>query len=117
MKKGEQERRPQQLFKLERNHTSVSVWESSQHNNLGKKGEIEPWLRNQRAGFRPNRACVDQITSLCIRVGQSLEWNSPLYINFVYYEKAFESITRDTQWKLLIHYGIPNKLVSFIKNS
>ena len=27
-----------------------------------------------------------------IIIGKSLEWNSPLYINFVDYEKAFDSI-------------------------
>ena len=81
------------------------------------KGEIDPWLRDQQAGFRPNRSCVDQIATLRIIVEQSLEWNSPLYINFVDYEKAFDSINRDTLWKLLRHYGIPTKLVSLIKNS
>jgi len=46
-----------------------------------------------------------------------MEWNSPHYINFVDYEKAFDSINRDTLWKLLRHYDIPTKLVSLIKNS
>ena len=32
-------------------------------------------------------------------------------------EKAFDSINRDTPWKLLRHYGIPTKLVNLIKNS
>ena len=81
------------------------------------KGEMDPWLRDQQAGFRPNRSCVDQIATLRIIVEQSLEWNSPLYINFVDYEKAFDSINRDTLWKLLRHYGIPTNLVSLIKNS
>ena len=34
--KTPQKRRPQQLFQLQRNHTSVSAWESLQQNNLGK---------------------------------------------------------------------------------
>ncbi|KAK2159897.1 hypothetical protein NP493_1681g00012 [Ridgeia piscesae] len=33
------------------------------------------------------------------------------------YEKAFDSLDRDTLWKLLQHYGIPNKLISLIRNS
>ena len=58
-------------------------------------------LRDQQAGFRWNRFCADQIASLRIIVEQSLEWNSPLYINFIVYEKAFDSVDRDTIWKLL----------------
>ena len=46
-----------------------------------------------------------------------MEWDSSLYINFVDYEKAFDSLDRDTLWKLLQHYGIPNKLISLIRNS
>nr|KAG5686693.1 hypothetical protein BaRGS_013592 [Batillaria attramentaria] len=43
---------------------------------------VDPMLRDQQAGFRRNRSCADQIASLRIIVEQSLEWNSPLYINF-----------------------------------
>ena len=39
-----------------------------------------------------------------------------MYINFVDYEKAFDSLDRDTLWKLLQHYGIPDKLISLIRN-
>jgi hypothetical protein len=46
-----------------------------------------------------------------------MEWNSPLYINFVDYEKAFDSLDRQTLWKLLRHYGVPQKFVSLIQNS
>uniref|UniRef100_A0A673L9U4 G protein-coupled receptor kinase n=1 Tax=Sinocyclocheilus rhinocerous TaxID=307959 RepID=A0A673L9U4_9TELE len=45
------------------------------------------------------------------------EWNSPLYINFLHYEKAFDSVDRETLWKLLRHYGIPDKIVTIIRNS
>ena len=48
---------------------------------------------------------------------QSIEWNSSLYINFVDYEKAFDSVDRETLWKVLRHYGVPKKLVNMIKNS
>nr|KAG5705129.1 hypothetical protein BaRGS_030846 [Batillaria attramentaria] len=81
------------------------------------KGAVDPLLRDQQAGFRQNRSCVDQIATLRIIVEQSLEWNSPLYVNFVDYEKAFDSVDRETLWKLLRHYGVPAKLVNLIKNS
>ena len=36
-------------------------------------------------------------------------------INFIDFEKAFDSIDRDTLWKLLRHYGIPPKIVTLIQ--
>ena len=52
------------------------------------KEAVDSKLRDQQAGFRRNRSCADQIASLRIIVEQSLEWNSPLYINFIDYEKG-----------------------------
>nr|KAG5711058.1 hypothetical protein BaRGS_013792 [Batillaria attramentaria] len=76
---------------------------------------VDPMLRDQQAGFRRNRSCADQIASLRIIVEQSLEWNSPLYINFIDYEKAFDSVDREALWKLLRHYGVPGKIISLIQ--
>nr|KAG5696914.1 hypothetical protein BaRGS_015878 [Batillaria attramentaria] len=56
-----------------------------------------------------------KIASLRIIVEQSLEWNSPLYINFIDYEKAFDSVDREALWKLLRHYEVPGKIISLIR--
>ena len=81
------------------------------------KGPVDKILRDNQAGFRSNRSCTDQIATLRIIVEQSLEWNSSLYINFVDYRKAFDSIHRDTLWQLLRNYGIPSKISSLIRKS
>ncbi|KAK2167820.1 hypothetical protein NP493_1256g00007 [Ridgeia piscesae] len=81
------------------------------------KTGVDAKLRDHQAGFRKDRSCTDQIAILRIIVEQCMEWDSSLYINFVDYEKAFDSLDRDTLWKLLQHYGIPNKLISLIRNS
>ena len=60
------------------------------------KDAVDHQLRDEQAGFRKNRSCVDQIATLRIIIEQSLEWNSPLYVNFVDYEKAFDSVHRET---------------------
>ena len=70
-----------------------------------------------QAGFRKDRSCPDQIAALRIIVEQSLEWKSSLYINFIDFEKAFDSVDRDSLWKIMRHYGIPNKYVSVIKET
>ena len=80
------------------------------------KNAVDPLLRDQQAGFRTNRSCTDQIATLRIILEQSLEWNSPLYVNFVDYEKAFDSVDRQTLWRLLRHYGVPQKITDIIRN-
>ena len=79
------------------------------------KEAVDPKFRDQQAGFRRNRSCADQIVSLRMIMEQSLECNSPLYINFIDYEKAFDSVDRETVWKLLRHYGVPEKIISLIR--
>ena len=81
------------------------------------KNAVDPLLRDQQAGFRANRSCTDQIATLRIILEQSLEWNSPLYVNFIDYEKAFDSVDRQTLWRLLRHYGVPQKITNIIRNS
>ena len=57
------------------------------------------------------------IATLRIIIEQSCEWNSTLFINFVDFEKAFDSVDRDTLWKLLRHCGVPVKIVNIIRSS
>ena len=44
-------------------------------------------------------------------IEQSVEWNASLYICFIDYEKAFDSVHRETLWRIMGSYGIPPKLV------
>ncbi|VDO55444.1 unnamed protein product [Schistosoma margrebowiei] len=46
-------------------------------------------------------------------------WNnqSSLYINFIDYENALDSVDITTLWKLLRHYGVPQKIVNIIQSS
>ena len=81
------------------------------------KDAIDPQLGEPQAGFRKNRSCTDQIATLRFILEQSLGWNPPLYINFVHYEKAFDSMDWQTLWMLLRHYGIQEKIANIIRNS
>ena len=56
------------------------------------KDAVDTKLRDQQAGFRKDHSCTDQIATLRIILEKSQEWNSSLYINFLDYEKAFDSL-------------------------
>jgi hypothetical protein len=58
-----------------------------------------------------------QIAALRIIIEQSLESNTSLFLNFVDFEKAFDSLDREVLWNLMPHYGIPQKLIKIIRNS
>lgn len=46
---------------------------------------------------------------------QTIEWDSSLYVCFVDYERAFDSVQRETLWMIVKSYGIPPKLVEMVK--
>ena len=79
------------------------------------KSKVDKKLREEQAGFRQGRSCIDQIAALRCIVEQSMEWDSPLIVTFVDYEKAFDSVDRRLLWRLLEHYGIPPKIINLIK--
>ena len=75
---------------------------------------LDPLLRKEKAGFRKGKSCGDHIFTLRQILEQCQKWNTPFYANFVDFEKAFDSIHRDSLWRILRHYGIPTKIVSIL---
>ena len=57
---------------------------------------VDEYTRQEQAGFRPGRSCSDHIFTLRQILAQSKELNAPLYANFIDFEKAFDSIHRDS---------------------
>ena len=79
------------------------------------KKAVDARLRDEQAGFRKNRSTLDQIATLRIILQQSQEWHADLIVNFIDYEKAFDSVDQATLWKILRHYRIVQKLADLIK--
>ena len=75
---------------------------------------LDNTLRDEQAGFRCGRGCRDQIFVLRHIIQQSVEFRRPLVMAFVDFEKAFDSVNRDVLWKVLRHYGLPQKYVDLI---
>jgi len=80
------------------------------------KHSIEERLRIEQAGFRGGRSTINQIFILRNIIEQNVELNSTLYLNFIDFAKAFDSINRDCLWKILKIYGIPQKIINLMKN-
>ena len=78
---------------------------------------LDEILRDQQMGFRKNRSCTDHIATLRIIAEQSLQWNTSLYITFIDFTKALDSVDHRTLWKILCHYGIPEKFIDIIQQS
>ena len=64
---------------------------------------VDKRLQDQQAGFRRDHSCTDHIATLCIIIEQSIEWNTSLHINFIDFEKAFDSLGRTALWSLMEH--------------
>jgi hypothetical protein len=47
-------------------------------------------------------------------VEKSREWNTKLYLLFIDFEKAFDSIDRDILGKILKYFRIPERLIKMI---
>jgi len=70
---------------------------------------IDRRLRKEQAGFRSGRGTTEQIFILRNILEQVNEWQATLYINFVDFEKAFDSVHRNGLWMIMNQYGIPQK--------
>ena len=44
-----------------------------------------------------------------------MEWQATLYITFVDFEKAFDSVHRESLWKIMESYGIPCKIIHMVQ--
>ena len=76
---------------------------------------LERGLRKEQAGFCHSRSCIDQINTLTVIIEQSLEFQSPLYMLFVDYQRAFDSLNRAWIWEELKVRGLPSKFINIIK--
>lgn len=67
------------------------------------KNTVEEKLRENQAGFRTNRSSVDQICTLRIILDQIAERGQNLYLNFIDFIQAFDSINRNKIWDISIN--------------
>ena len=74
--------------------------------------ELNPLL----SGFRKGRSRISQILSLRRIIEYMRKHNKELTLRFVDFRKAFDSISRQAIFDILLLYGIPEPIVEAIKS-
>ena len=76
---------------------------------------VDRKLRPNQAGFRPARSCAQQVHILRRIIEGCTMKQLPLVATFIDFRKAFDSINRDSMFKILRSYGIPKAIVDAIR--
>jgi hypothetical protein len=61
------------------------------------------------------RSCMDCIFSASRIIEKHREFNIPIYIAFIDFKKAFDSVDRDKLWTIMLSKGIPTNLITMVQ--
>ncbi|EYC18843.1 hypothetical protein Y032_0026g1397 [Ancylostoma ceylanicum] len=70
----------------------------------------------EQAGFRRKYSTVDHIHVINQLIEKSHEYKFPLYMAFVDFSKAFDSVEYDAIWKSLMCQGVHPKIIRLLSN-
>ena len=76
----------------------------------------ESTTREQQAGFRPGRGCIDHIFTLRQVLEQRHVYRRPTISIFLDFKGAFDSVDRSVLMDTLTHKGVPGKFVRIISS-
>ena len=77
---------------------------------------IDKYQPMEQAGFRSGFSTVDHIQVVDQVIEKYQEFRRPLYIAFIDYKKAFDSISHDSIWEALRSQNITEKYINILKN-
>ena len=75
------------------------------------RSAVDVTLKEEQTGFRAGRSCTEQIFTLRNIIDQCIEFQKPIVINFIDFKKAFDSVHRESLWKIAKIYGIPEQFI------
>ena len=80
------------------------------------KETTEKFQPKEQAGFRRGFSTVDHIHSLEMIIEKFQEFNRPLYIVFIDYQKAFDTLLHSSIWEALLSQEVALDYIEVIKN-
>ena len=69
-----------------------------------------------QAGFKKGYSTIDHMFTLLALVQKQFSFNRKLYVAFIDFQKAFDSINRSLLWSILLKNGINGKLFRCVKS-
>ena len=86
--------------------------------NLNRcKDALDQMLREEQCGFRKSRGCTDQLVALRQILEECMSFQLDISFCFIDFRAAFNSVDRKMMYKIMKHYGLPEKVVNVIQNS
>ena len=76
---------------------------------------IRPTFHNHRRSFTAGRSTTEQIFAIRQLIEKSKEFNKSTYIAFIDFKAAFDSVSRDSLWKILQICGVPHELSVLVR--
>ena len=94
------------------------IFTSILNKRLYKWAEENGKISEEQAGFRKSFSTTDHIFTLHTIVNSCLFGNrrSKLYVAFIDYRKAFDTIRRETLWQILKKQRVPTKILGVLMN-
>jgi hypothetical protein len=77
---------------------------------------LDPSLAESQCGFRKGRGCPDLHFSLRRLTELAHAHRAPLWVAFVDFRKAFDSVNREALWAILASRGVPTKLIDLVRD-
>jgi len=84
------------------------------HSRIERQMERE--MPDTQAGFRKRRGTRDQFHNLRSIMERAREYNEDVYMCFIDYSKAFDSVHHEKLWNTLRQMGIPEHYVQLLKS-
>ena len=72
-------------------------------------------LPEEQSGFRPNRSTTDMMFVILRLQELARKKRNPLYVCFIDLTKAYDSVDRTLFWTVLVHFGVPQIMISVIR--
>jgi exonuclease III len=75
---------------------------------------IDAQLLDTQSAFRKGRGLTDALFTIRQVISKSVAFDQPLFMAFVDLRKAYDSVPRDTLWRILRVYGVHTKLIELL---